>query len=175
MTPETGKSPQGTRLELVEQHVRYENAHDLEAVMETFSEEPYYDERPWGEHHAGLGAVREHYEQLFRAAPNLTIEILKRYVSRDAVILECEIRGTHLGIWRGLPPTGRQIRFSLCAVYTFTKADKLAGERVYYDRATVLTQLGVLHDPESLLGRALTTITHPITLGRALFRRTRSR
>lgn len=88
----------------------------------------------------------------------------------EAVIIECEIRGTHLGWWRGLPPTGRRVRFPLCAVYTFAEGDKLAGERIYYDRTTVLRQLGVLHDPESPLGRALTPITHPITLGCALFR-----
>jgi hypothetical protein len=91
----------------------------------------------------------------------------------DAVILECEIQGSHLGWWRGLPPTGRRVRFPLCAVYTFTEGDKLAGERVYNDRATVLNQLGVLHDPESALGRTLTAITHPITLGHALFWRIR--
>ncbi|CAN5349800.1 hypothetical protein BH24ACT19_BH24ACT19_00780 [soil metagenome] len=39
----------------------------------------------------------------------------------------------------------------------------------------MLNQLGVLHDPEAALGRTLTAITHPITLGRALFRRIHSR
>ncbi len=63
----------------------------------------------------------------------------------------------------------------MCAVYTFAEGDKLAGERVYYDRVTVLNQLGVLHDPEAALGRTLTAITHPLTLGRALFRQIRSR
>jgi predicted ester cyclase len=68
-----------------------------------------------------LEAVRKHYEQLFKAAPDLAIEVLNRYVTDDAVILECEIRGSHLGWWRGLPPTGRRLRFPLCAVYTFTE------------------------------------------------------
>ena len=159
------------RVRRVEEHVRFENTHDLDAVMGTFSGEPYYDEEPWGEHHVGWEAVKKHYEQLFKAAPDLTIEILNRYIVDEAVILECEIRGSHLGRWRGLPPTGRRIRFPLCAVYTFAEGDnKLAGERVYYDRVTVLNQLGVLHDPEAALGRTLTTITHPITFGRALFR-----
>ncbi len=31
-----------------EEHVRFENTHDLDAVMGTFSGEPYYDERSHG-------------------------------------------------------------------------------------------------------------------------------
>ena len=163
-----------SRIERVEEHVRHENAHNLDAVMRTFSAAPYYDEEPWGEHHVGHEAVRGHYEQLFRAAPDLFIDIRRRHATDEAVILECEISGTHEGPWRGLPPTGRRISFPICAVYDFDDGDKLAGERIYYDRATVLNQLGVLHEPESLLGRALTALTHPITVGRALGRRARS-
>ena len=163
------------RIERVEEHVRHENAHDLDAVMGTFSADPYYDEEPWGEHHVGHEAVRGHYEQLFGATPELFIDIRRRHATEESVILECEISGTHEGPWRGLPPTGRAISFPICAVYDFEDdGDKLAGERIYYDRATVLNQLGVMHEPESLLGQVLTALTHPITLGRALARRARS-
>jgi steroid delta-isomerase-like uncharacterized protein len=163
------------RIRRVEEHVRHENAHDLDAVMDTFSAGPFYDEEPWGEHHIGHQAVRKHYEQLFRAAPDLSIDIRRRHATDDVVILECEISGTHEGAWRGLPPTGRRISFPICAVYEFEdEGDKLAGERIYYDRATVLNQLGVLHEPESLLGQVLTVLTHPVTLGGALARRVRS-
>ena len=165
------KALREARIGRVEEHVRHENAHNLDAVMGTFSATPHYDEEPWGEHHIGHEAVRGHYEQLFRAAPDLFIDIRRRHVTEEAVILECEISGTHEGPWRGLPPTGRRISVPICAVYTFADEDKLAGERIYYARATVLNQLGVLHEPESLLGRAVTVLTHPITLGRALARR----
>jgi steroid delta-isomerase-like uncharacterized protein len=163
------------RIGRVEEHVRHENAHDLDAVMGTFAANPYYDEEPWGEHHAGHGAVRRHYEQLFGAAPDLFIDIRRRHTTDETIIFECEISGTHEGMWRGLPPTGRRILFPICAVYDFEEGgDKLAGERIYYDRATVLNQLGVLHEPESMLGRVFTVLTHPVTLGRALARRARS-
>jgi hypothetical protein len=66
------------------------------------------------------------------------------------------IRGTQMGLWRGLPATGWNVEVPLCGVYTFDEDDRLAGERIYYDRATVLTQLGVLHDRQSLLGRIVT-------------------
>jgi hypothetical protein len=41
------------------------------------------------------------------------------------------------------------------------------GERIYYDRGSVLRQLGVFHEPRSLLGQICIVATHPITMSRA--------
>ncbi|MGI8875336.1 MAG: ester cyclase [Egibacteraceae bacterium] len=75
------------------------------------------------------------------------------------------MRGTHQGTWRGLPPTGRRASFPLCAVHTFTDADDLAGERIFYDGSTLLTQLGVFRDPDGPAGRIMTLLNHAITGG----------
>ena len=48
--------------------------------------------------------------------------------------------------------------------------DKLVCERVYFDSATTLRQLGVARDPLSLVGRAGTVVSHPIRIGRGLIR-----
>jgi steroid delta-isomerase-like uncharacterized protein len=160
-----------TRVALVEEHIRLENAHDLEGVVRTFGDTARYDDEAWGEHHNGRDGVRDFYQQLMNAMPDLAIDVQHRYVTGDAVLVEVIIRGTHLGAWRGLPPTGRAIQFPLCGVYTFDENDRLAGERIYYDRATVLRQLGVFYEPQSALGQLSTLITHPITIARALLRK----
>ncbi len=159
------------RIAIVEQHVRLENAHDLEGVLGTFGEGAHYDDEAWAEHFEGLSRVRQFYEQLMRAMPDLKIDVQRRHVTDAAILLEVIIRGTHLGAWRGLPPTGRRIEFPLCGVYTFDAADRLAGEKIYYDRATVLRQLGVFHEPESAWGRICTLATHPVTIARAQMRK----
>jgi hypothetical protein len=56
-------------------------------------------------------------------------------------------------------------------VYTFDPQDRLAGERIYYDRATVLRQLGVFHEPQTFLGQLCTVAAHPLTIAGALARR----
>jgi hypothetical protein len=71
----------------------------------------------------------------------------------------------------GRSATGRRVNIPLCGVYTFDAHDRLAGERIYYDRTTVLRQLGVFHDPQSVLGQVCTLVTHPITVARAVGRR----
>src|SRR5580704_8526945 len=159
------------RIAVVEQHVRLENEHDLEGVLSTFGDTARYDDEPWGEHYQGRSGVRLFYEQLMKALPDLEIEVQRRHVTDDAIILEVMIRGTHLGGWRGLPPTARRVEFPLCGVYTFDAEDRLAGEKIYYDRGTVLRQLGVFHEPQSVLGQICILATHPATIARALARK----
>jgi steroid delta-isomerase-like uncharacterized protein len=159
------------RIAIVEQHIRLENEHDLEGVLGTFGDTARYDDEPWGEHYEGCDGVRRFYEQLMKALPDLEIEVQHRHVAEDAIILEVTIRGTHLGGWRGLPATGRRVEFPLCGIYTFDADDRLAGEKIYYDRGTVLRQLGVFHEPPSVLGQIGILATHPITIARALARK----
>ena len=162
---------QSARITLVEHHIGLENAHDLEGVLATFGDIARYDDEPWNEHHQGRDGVRQFYQQLMSALPDLEIEVQRRHVSEHAVIVEVIIRGTHQGTWRGLPATGRQVEFPLCGIYTFDADDKLAGEKIYYDRGTVLRQLGVFHEPLSWIGQISTLMTHPVTIARALLRK----
>jgi steroid delta-isomerase-like uncharacterized protein len=164
-------STMSARLSIVDAHVSLENEHDLAGIMETFGEAARYDDEPWGAHYVGRQDVRAFYAQLLHAVPDLHIDIRRRHASEDAVILEVIIRGHQLGAWRGLPATGRKVDFPLCGVYTFDEENRLAGERIYYDRATVLRQLGVFHEPETLRGRIATALTHPLTLARIAARK----
>ena len=159
------------RLKLVEEHVRLENRHDLEGIMATFGAAARYDDEPWGAHYVGRDQVRAFYEELLAALPGLQIDIRRSHASAGAVVLEVIIRGRHLGAWRGLPATGAQIEFPLCGIYTFDNDDRLAGERIYYDRATLLRQLGVFHEPDRAVGRITTLLTHPLTMAQIVTRR----
>jgi steroid delta-isomerase-like uncharacterized protein len=165
-----GKSTEA-RIALVEEHVRCENSHDLEAVMATFGAKARYDDEPWEDHRLGRDGVRSYYTELLRAVPDLSIEVRHRHVGTDSIVLEVTIRGSHLGLWRGLPATGRQLEFALCAVYTFDADDRLSGERIYYDRGLVLGQLGLFHEPLQGFGRIATALSHPVTIVRAYLRR----
>jgi steroid delta-isomerase-like uncharacterized protein len=159
------------QLALVEEHVRRENAHDLPGIMATFGQRARYDDEPWSEHHEGRDAVQGYYEDLLTSLPDLHIDITHCMAAEDGVALEVRISGTHLGSWRGLPPTGRPVTFPLCGIYTFDDEGRLAGERIYYDRGSVLQQVGLYHDPQSLLGRLETLLAHPVTLARAFARK----
>ena len=171
VNPSHPQERRSARIALVERHIQLENAHDLEGVLATFGDHARYDDEPWDEHYTGPGGVRRFYEQLMQALPDLAIDVRHMHAAEDAVLVEVIIRGTHLGSWRGLPATGRRVEFPLCGVYTFAQDDRLAGERIYYDRGTVLRQLGVFREPQSLLGQIGIAAAHPLTLARAIARK----
>jgi len=118
---------QSRRLQLVEEHVRLENQHDLDGIMTTFGTTPRYDDEPWNAHYTGRDGVRSFYSELLRAMPDLQIDVQRRHIGEATIVLEAIICGHHLGTWRGLPPTGRHVQFPLCGVYTFDEEGRLAG------------------------------------------------
>jgi steroid delta-isomerase-like uncharacterized protein len=158
------------RLAIVEEHIAHENKHDLDGIMATFGDAARYDDEPWNDHHVGRDSVRAFYAELLRAMPDFQIDVRQRYATTEAVVLEVMVSGRHLGAWRGLPPTGRAVSFQLCAIFTFDSHDRLAGEKIYYDRATILRQLGVFHEPDHALGQLNTLLMHPLTMARVVGR-----
>lgn len=172
-SPATPHEKQSARLATVERHIWLENHHDLEGVLSTFGDTARYDDEPWDEHYAGRDGVRQFYTQLMTALPDLQIEVRRQHVAAGAILVEVTIRGTHLGDWKGLPATGRRVELPLCGIYTFDADDRLAGERIYYDRGTVLRQLGVFHEPSSVLGQICALLTHPLTIAKAYARKLR--
>ena len=134
------------RLQLVEEHIRAENAHDLDAIMQTFGKHPTFVLN--GNTFTGQESVRAMYEDFGFGVrggfANLHVEIQRRHMSDDAVILEATLSREHANTWQGIPATRRKFELPVCAVFPFDEEGKLAGERVYLDAALLLRQLGVL-------------------------------
>jgi SnoaL-like polyketide cyclase len=100
--------------------------------------------------------------------------VTSRYVAARTIIVECYLLGTYLGPLRTLPPTGRSFRARMTSFFLF-EGERIVCERVYFDQATILRQLGVAHAPSSIAGRVTTLISHPLTIGRALWKARNSR
>ena len=80
------KGRRSARIAIVEQHIRFENDHDLEGVLRTFGESARYDDEPWGEHYKDTDGVRLFYEQLMKALPDLEIIVQRCHVADDAFL-----------------------------------------------------------------------------------------
>ena len=161
------------REELVRKHVEAENAADYETALATF-QHPRYEYVANDEVYDGAEEVMAHWRELDRAFPDQEIEIVALHTADDAVLMEAIVRATHTGPLRGLPPTGRSFEQQFLAIFVF-EGDALVCERVYYDTATVLQQLGIGRDPASLTGRLETAASHPLTISRAIVRRVTGR
>jgi predicted ester cyclase len=163
------------RLETVLEHMRLENLHDFPACAAKFGKAKYEvpaDDIVYDGAEAVCGFLDEnklafpdfHFEPT-RVSPSPTTEV---------VVVEGRFRGTHLGIWRGLPATGRKVDFPMCLVFEF-EGDSMVNEIIYMDLSTPLQQLGVAFNPDSAEFKVQTALSHPITLGRAIFDNLRGR
>jgi steroid delta-isomerase-like uncharacterized protein len=151
---------------VVREHMESENHHDFDTTIGTFSH-PRYEIVPTGDVYDGEAAVRAYFAETRAAFPDQRNELVSLRHAEDAVIVEFDLLGTHLGPLRSLPPTGRSFRARMTAFFIF-EGERIVCERVYFDQATIMRQLGVARDPASLAGRISTLISHPVTIGRAL-------
>jgi steroid delta-isomerase-like uncharacterized protein len=162
-----------TRDRIVREHMESENRHEFGIALGTFKH-PRYELIATGEVIDGEAEVARYYRETRAAFPDQRNELIALHHADDAVIVEFDLLGTHEGVFRGVPPTGRSFRCRMAAVFEF-EAEDLVCERVYFDSATILRQLGLAHDPMTLTGRVATAVNHPVTIGRAVVRRVTGR
>jgi len=152
----------------VREHMESENRHEFDVTLGTFHH-PRYEIVPTGDVYDGEEEVTAYFAETRRAFPDQRNRLLTLHHADDAVIVEFDLMGTHDGTFRGLPPTGRAFTCRTLAIFMFEE-DRLVCERVYFDSATILRQLGIARDPLTLRGRLATVANHPVTIGRAVVR-----
>lgn len=146
-----------------------ENAHAFEEAI-AFFDRPRYEVVPTGEVFDGPDRLHDLMHENVTAFPDFRFDVANLHHADDAIVVEGTFRGTQLGAWRGLPATGRRVSFPMLIVFPFD-GDRMLGERLFFDLATALRQLGVARDPSTTTGKVATALNHPVTVGRALARR----
>jgi steroid delta-isomerase-like uncharacterized protein len=149
-------------------HMRAENAHRFDEAIGYFAR-PRYELLATGEVYDGAEPLGGLMQENVTAFPDFHYDFTHLHHCDDAIVVEGSFRGSHEGTWRGLPATGRRVDFPMIIVFPF-EVDQMMGERIYFDLSTVLRQLGVARDPNTLPGKVSTVLNHPITFGRALLR-----
>jgi steroid delta-isomerase-like uncharacterized protein len=144
----TDQDQRDRREALVREHMESENHHDFETTLGTFGH-PRYEIVPTGDVFDGEEAVRGYFEDTRTAFPDQRNELVALHHADDAVIVEFDLKGTHQGPLRGIPPTGKEFTCRTAALFLFD-GDRLVCERVYFDAATILSQLGLIQPAPSL-------------------------
>jgi steroid delta-isomerase-like uncharacterized protein len=151
---------------IVLEHMDSENRQDFDATIGTFSH-PRYELVPTGDVFDGETEVRGYFAESRGAFPDQHNELIALHHADDAVIVEFDLLGTHLGRLRALPPTGRPFRCRMTAFFLF-EGEQLVCERVYFDQQSIMRQLGLHHESTSLAGRLTMVASHPVTIGRTM-------
>lgn len=125
---------------IVDAHIAAEtSAHDIEAALATFRH-PRYEVPAFRTIADGPDPVRDLLGGLLEAFPDFWLQKLALHHSDDAVTVECKFGGTHRGTWAGVPATGKPMEVEAVCIFVFDGPD-LVCEKVYFDHATVLSQL----------------------------------
>ena len=127
---------------VVREHMASENRQEFDVTLGTFAH-PRYELIATGEVYDGTEEVSRYYAASRAAFPDQRNEVHALYHADDAVIVEFDLLGTHRGPLRGVPPTGREFRCRMVALFLFA-GDRIVCERVYFDSATILRQLGLI-------------------------------
>src|SRR4051812_15922235 len=130
------------REDIVREHMESENRHEFDVTMGTFKH-PRYEIIPTGEVHDGAEAVDRYFKETRAAFPDQRNELIKMHHADDAGLPDFGLRAPQGGGLRGTPPSHKAFECRCLAVFEF-EGEGLVCERVYFDTATILGQLGLL-------------------------------
>ncbi|HKV21068.1 MAG TPA: ester cyclase [Mycobacterium sp.] len=129
------------RLEVISEHMDTEVTQEFDRTLATFNGHPRYEIMPTGQVFDGDEEVMGYYRMTRTAFPDQRHDNVRYHVTDETVIVEFDLLGTNLGEFYGLPPTGKSFRVPVIAVFFFS-GDRIVNERVYFDSASLVTQIG---------------------------------
>jgi steroid delta-isomerase-like uncharacterized protein len=101
----------------------------------------------------GPTEMRDHIMVWLRGFPDLTVEVETMVAEGDRVVSWLVFRGTHKGLWMGLPPTGRVVTVRSVVMHRVANA-RIVEDWALTDGLGVYQQLGVIESTPALILRA---------------------
>jgi steroid delta-isomerase-like uncharacterized protein len=121
------------------EHVLAENRRELDKLIDTLHDDAVYEIVPLKKFWRGKEEIREFYNMLWTAMPDVKLDLKSRVADEHYVVEESHVHGTHTGPLFGIPPSNRLIEFDTVIYFPF-KDGKIMGERLYLDVISI-TQL----------------------------------
>jgi carboxymethylenebutenolidase len=142
-------------LQLFQQHMAAEMTGNIDETMATMTDDPYVNHVPVMTGGVGRDGVREFYRNHLVGKffpPDVELITVSRTVGHNRLVEEVVIRFTHTmpidWMLPGILPTGKRVGAAVIVIVEFEDG-KIASERIYWDQASVLVQLGLI-DPTAL-------------------------
>jgi steroid delta-isomerase-like uncharacterized protein len=98
---------------------------------------------PGGRELQGTEQNRQFIGSLRAAFPDVHYTVEDQIAEGDKVVVRYRFRGTHLGAFQGMPPTGKQITYTGILIYRLVDG-KIGEQWTEFDLLGFLRQLGVL-------------------------------
>ncbi len=138
-------SLRNARRKVIREHIEQESTQDLKGLLAGMTKDCVCAVNISPKPFRGPKAVADRYLQQWRGFPDFKVRVRRIVAEGDTyVVTENEWRGTHRGPFFGFAPTGKKAKVRACVLWEFRGA-QLRSETVYYDLATVLSQLGAIN------------------------------
>ena len=98
---------------------------------------------PGGRELQGTEQNRQFIGSLRAAFPDVHYTVEDQIAEGDKVVVRYRFRGTHLGAFQGIPPTGKQVTYTGILIYRIGDG-KITEQWTEFDLLGFLRQLGVL-------------------------------
>lgn len=128
-------------MEIIERHFAAENAHDVPATLDTYTDDVVWDDVG---HPAcpvqGKAATSGMYEGIMAAIPHLHIESVLRFGDDEHVVDEAVATGHVEGAFLGVDGGDAPVSFRMLHVFDLRNG-LIAREQAWFDTAGVLRQI----------------------------------
>ena len=133
-------------MDIIERHFSAENAHDVPATLETYTEDVVWDDvaNPACPVR-GKAATAGMYEGILAAFPDLHFTSVLRFGDEAHVVDESIVTGHAHGSFLGVEGGGAAVTFRMLHVVDL-RDGLIAREQAWFDSAAVLGQIQAHHD-----------------------------
>jgi steroid delta-isomerase-like uncharacterized protein len=115
------------------------NAHDADRVASLYTDDVVYEDVPFGVIAHGHAAMRKMAADFFTSVPDLKLEVISTTSAGNRGSVEWIFSGTDVGLYK----TGKKFSVRGASVYEL-RDGQFAGNRDYYDSASLMRQVGIL-------------------------------
>ena len=123
------------------------NQGNLSKVSELLADHVRFHDPVFPNMSPGVQTIKNHIEQCRKAFPDLKFTTDDTIAERDEVVVHWTARGTHKGVFLGIPATNRKITVDGTSIYKL-EGSKIAESHANWNLATMMTQLGVREVPK---------------------------
>lgn len=122
--------------------------HRSQAVDDLFLETGVYEDVAMGQVWNGRDEIKDFLKETFVAVPDFNVELTHCFSTTDMAACEWIMSGTQTGDFPAVPATGKSFSVRGASVVRLTDG-MIKRWTDYYDKFTLLNQLGVVPEPES--------------------------
>ena len=98
-------------------------------------------------------AVKEHINEWLTGFPDLRFTVEQMIAEADEVVSQAVMRGTHAGIWHGIPPTGKSVSIRMTVRHRVANK-KIVEDWVLVESYGFFEQLGLALPAPEIIARA---------------------